>query len=63
MFKRLIATLVSISMLLACTPTRQIALDYPSNQVGESNSAQSIESISFLIVAYCLLRSTIAIFT
>ncbi len=47
MFKRLIATLVSISMLLACTPTRQIALDYPSNQVGESNSAQSIESISF----------------
>ena len=47
MFKRFIAILVSISMLLACTPTRQIALDYPSRQGSETNSSQSIESTSF----------------
>ena len=47
MLKRFIASLVSSSMLLACTPTRQIALDYPSSQDAKSDSSRSIESTKF----------------
>ena len=47
MLKRFIASLVSSSMLLACTPTRQIALDYPSSQDVKSDSSQSIDSTKF----------------
>ena len=47
MFNRFMAGLVSSSMLLACTPTRQIAVDYPSGQAGESNAVQTIETTSF----------------
>ena len=47
MLNRFIAGLVLSSILIACSSTRQIALDYPSGQGGGSSGAQSIESTSF----------------
>ena len=47
MFKRNVASLVATSVLVACTPTRQIALDYPSKQQDNIESGQSIQSHQF----------------
>ena len=40
-------SLVAGVMLAGCAPTRQIAVDYPSAQVNDSQSAQSTQSIPF----------------
>ncbi len=39
--------LIASVMLAGCAPTRQIAVDYPSAQVNDSQSAQSTRSIPF----------------
>ncbi|MCX7085385.1 MAG: hypothetical protein NTY69_07570 [Methylococcales bacterium] len=51
MFKRNLASLVATSVLVACAPTRQIALDYPSKQkdakeMGPSSLSHQFEPIS-----------------
>jgi len=40
-------SLVASLMLAGCTPTRQIAIDYPSAQVNDSQSAQSTKAHQF----------------
>ncbi len=40
-------SLVASLMLAGCTPTRQIAIDYPSAQVNDSQSAQSTQAHQF----------------
>ena len=40
-------SLVASVMLAGCAPTRQIAIDYPSAQVNDSQSAQSTKSYQF----------------
>ena len=40
-------SLVASLMLAGCAPTRQIAIDYPSAQVNDSQSAQSTKAHQF----------------
>lgn len=47
MFIRYIFSLVAGLFLAACTPTRQIAIDYPSAQVNDAQSPQSTQSHQF----------------
>jgi len=47
MLIRFIFSLVASLFLAACTPTRQIAIDYPSAQVNDTQSPQSTQSHQF----------------
>ena len=46
-FSTLKFSLVASVMLAGCTPTRQIAIDYPSTQANDPKSAQVTQSHQF----------------